>query len=201
MAFLGHSPSGRTGYRTALLSIRRRRFLAVCLCVAFLSCSTIGSKAQEGVSEYEVKAAFLFNFAKFVDWPQEAFADERAPVVICILGQNPFNGSLDRGVSGKTINGRSIVVKNLAQGEDPRSCHVLFVSSSEKKRLAQILVSLAGASVLTIGEADDFLGAGGVIKLVMENNRVRFDVNTAVAGQARLRISSKLLQLARTVIR
>ncbi|MEW6206987.1 MAG: YfiR family protein [Acidobacteriota bacterium] len=174
---------------------------ALCLCVVLISGAMRPAVAQEGAGEYEVKAAFLFNFVKFVDWPEDAFADARSPVVIGIFGQDPFNGALDRAVSGKTVNGRPLIVKRLGQEQDARLCHILFICPCEKKRLPQLLASLTGASVLTISETDDFLPAGGVIKFVIENNRVRFDISAIAAGQARLRISSKLLQLARAVTR
>ncbi len=198
MAFLGHrlpTDNLKTNLRA------RSRFLVVGACVCAMLIAAPRSRAQEGASEYEVKAAFLFNFVKFIEWPDDAFTDSHSPIVIGILGQDPFEGAMDRTISGKSVNSRPLVVKRLSQAHEARSCHIVFVCSSEKKRLAQIFGSLVGANVLTVSETDDFLRAGGAINFVIENHRVRFEVNTIAAHRARLKISSKLLQLARTVVR
>lgn len=158
---------------------------------------TFGSEVQAQTSnEYQVKAAFLYNFAKFVDWPAEAFGGGSGPLVIGVVGDDPFGGVLDQAINGKTINGRSMVVHRLKWGQDLRSCHILFISSSERSRLPQIIQSLRGASVLTVGDMGGFNQQGGIVNFVLEANRVRFEINSRGADQARLRISSKLLALA-----
>ena len=160
--------------------------------------STAHPEAQE-TREYELKAAFLYNFAKFVEWPAGTFSDDGAPIVVAVVGDDPFRASLD-SVSGKSANGRQVVVRRMSVGQDLRSCQVLFVSSSERRRLTEIVASIEGASVLTVGEMDGFASNGGMIRLTMEDNKVRFQINAGAARHARLRISSKLLSLAKDVI-
>ncbi len=163
-----------------------------------------GSVPQAGAqsdppTEYQIKAAFLYNFAKFVEWPADAFPDPHAPIVVGIVGEDPFGSVLDKIVLGKSVNGRELLIKRFKPGPDLRNCHILFISSSEKKHLAPILESLQGSSVLTVGETDRFVQSGGVVNFILEENKVRFEINSDAAGRARLKISSKLLALARIV--
>jgi len=155
--------------------------------------------AAQASGEYSVKAAFLYNFPKFVEWPADA-SGEDSSFLLGVLGDDPFGESLDQIVGGKTVNGRRIVVRRLKWGEDLRQCQMLFISSSEQRRLPQIFARLKGASVLTVGETDQFVNQGGIIRLVIADGKVRFDINAGAAKQARLRLSSKLLSLARAVI-
>ena len=154
---------------------------------------------SEPLTEYQIKAAFLYNLAKFVEWPGDPLSDSQAPIVLGIVGEDPFGKALDAVILGKTVNGRGLVVRRLGRGGDLRTCRILFISSSEKRHLAQILESLKGSSVLTVGEADGFVQSGGVIQLLLEESRVRFEINPDAAARARLKISSKLLALARIV--
>jgi hypothetical protein len=154
-------------------------------------------RAQESQpTEYQIKAAFLFNFAKFVEWPEEAFSEPNTPIVIGVLGKNPFGDDLERTVRGKTINGRSLTIKEFRSPTEARDCHILFISTSEKTRLPEVFESLQGASVLTVGETERFTEAGGMINFVLEGSKIRFQVNDAAAKSAGLKISSKLLSLA-----
>ena len=148
--------------------------------------------------EYRVKAAFLLNFTKFIEWPANSFADTDSPISISILGDDPFGRTLDQIVEGETVNDRRLVVARI-QGEPPKSCQVLFISKSEKD-VAKILTAL-GPGVLTVGEGESFLREGGIIAFVIENRRVRFDINKGTARNAALKISSKLLKVARSVKR
>ncbi|HJQ22981.1 MAG TPA: YfiR family protein [Blastocatellia bacterium] len=167
---------------------------------ALLAALIIGPSAPaQTANEYQVKAAFLFNFVKFIEWPAEAFSDDGAPLVIGVIGQDPFGGHLDQAISGKSVNGRQLLVRRFKWGEDVRACHVLFISASERKHLAQIIASLRGAAVLTVGDMDQFTQQGGGINFVTEASKLRFEINASVAEQARLKISSKLLALARAV--
>ena len=154
---------------------------------------------QDSPSEYQVKAAYLFNFLKFVEWPEEAFPDPLAPIMIGIAGDDPFGSALPQVVVGKTVQGRDLVIRKYRAGEDLRSTHILFISASEKKRVPQIVVSLRGSSVLTVADFNEFLGEGGMIQLYSENNRIRFAIDVDATGRAKLKISSKLLSLARVV--
>jgi hypothetical protein len=181
--------------RPAALWLRPAR-LALLLCAAGFT----GAAAQSpGPTEYQVKAAFLFNFIKFVDWPVAAFSDSHAPFVVGVLGEDPFGSSLNLIVSGQLVRGRRITIRKYHFGDDLRPCHVLFVSASEQPRVAQVLASLQGASVLTVSDMPAFAGAGGVVQLFTQEDRVRFLVNASAAARANLQVSAKLLALAHVI--
>jgi hypothetical protein len=146
-----------------------------------------------------VKAAFLFNFLKFVEWPGDPIANTNGHWVIGIVGDNPFGDDLTQIISGKTVQGHELQVRRFQPGEDLHACHVLFISASEKKRLPSMLAALSGSSVLTVGDMEHFIESGGMIQFVMEEKRVRFAIDVGASSQARLKVSSKLLSLARTV--
>jgi len=147
--------------------------------------------------EYQVKAAFLLNFAKFVEWPPSAFADADSPVAICILGKDPFGRTIDELVQGEAANGRKLMVRRISQLPAPQACQVVFVEGSAKD-VAKTLNGL-GRGVLTVGEGGSFLHDGGIITFVIENRRVRFDINQTAAESAALKLSSKLLSVARSI--
>jgi hypothetical protein len=174
-----------------------RLFFAVCFSV------TLGvpraARAQETPSEYQVKAAYLFNFLKFVEWPSDAFADPLAPFVIGVVGEDPFGNALPQVVLGKTVQGRDLIVHVYRSGEDFRGAHILFISASEKKKLPALLSSLHGSGALTVSDAPGFLNAGGMIQFLNEDGRIRFGIDVEAANRARLKISSKLLSLAKVV--
>lgn len=149
--------------------------------------------------EYQVKAAFLYNFAQFVEWPAAAFADARAPLVIGVLGEDPFGRALDATVQGETVGNRPLVVRRYRDVEEIDTCHILFISGSETPRLERILRELAGRSILTVGDSEDFARHGGMIRLFTERNRIRMRISVSAAEVGRLTISSKLLRLAETV--
>ena len=172
--------------------------LSLCLMLACSVLTHAVPAAEPIVDEYQVKAAFLFNFAKFVEWPTEAFSDPNAPLVITVFGEDPFNGSLE-AVKGKLVNNRKLTIRRVRDIQDIGKSNVLFVSPSAKKDLARILETLQGQSVLTVGEDGVFTQCGGIINFVKEDNRVRFEVNVSAAERAGLKISSRLLALARIV--
>ena len=171
--------------------------LICCLLIFLFFCGPV--LAQESPPEYQVKAAYLYNFLKFVEWPEDAFPDSLAPIVIGISGDDPFGDALPQVIIGKTVQGRDLVIHKYHSGEDMRGAHILFINPLEKKRLPQILSSLRGSGVLTVADTEGFLEAGGMIQFVMENNRVRFAINVDATSRAGLKVSSKLLVLARTV--
>ena len=148
------------------------------------------------VDEYHVKAAFLFNFAKFVEWPPEAFATTDEPIGICVLGQNPFGPVLEETVRGKFIGKRSFEVRQVSNAQQAGSCHIVFVSASEGTRSRALLAELKNKQVLTVIETDGVNSNGGVIGLSLKDGRVRIEIDPAAAEGAKLRISSKLLSLA-----
>lgn len=151
------------------------------------------------VDEYQVKAAFIYNFARFVEWQPEIFRGEKDPIRICVLGHDPFGGSLSSTVEHKAVDGRLFAVGDVATPAEAAGCQVLFVSSSERKRIAAILSAIPTAGVLTIGEVEGFTHEGGIVNFKLENGKVRFEVNVEAAARARLRISSKVLELAELV--
>jgi hypothetical protein len=181
--------------------LKRRSLVAVILAmlVSFQIVTAPNVRSQDALSEYQVKAAYLFNFLKFVEWPEDAFTDSLAPIVIGIVGDDPFGSALPQVVIGKTVQGRDLVIRKYHAGENLRGASILFVSASEKKRLPQILASLHGSSTLTVADMDGFLDEGGMIQFLSENDRVRFSVNVDATSRARLKVSSKLLSLARVV--
>lgn len=148
--------------------------------------------------EYLIKAAFLYKFAKFVDWPAKAFRNDRAPLTICILGKEPFGAALEN-IKDKKVKGRKLVIQRLARLEDLKQCHVLFISESEEKRLPKILRAIKGKAILTVSDMKEFARRGGIIDLVTVKKKIRFEINVDAAHTARLKISSKLLKLAKIV--
>jgi hypothetical protein len=152
--------------------------------------------AQEQHSEYEVKAAFLFNFAKFVEWPADAFATSNSPIVIGILGKNVFGDDLTKTIRDRKVNNRAFQFRILQSATEATNCHILFISASEKDDYPNIVGTLHNASVLTVSEADGFLKAGGMINFLFEDNNIRFQISDVAAKKARLKISSKLLSLS-----
>jgi len=190
------------GYqRTVNLMLRRLTILIVALSVS-LSWAP-GALAQDrdssDSSEYLIKAGFIFNFAKFVDWPPTTFAQPDSPIVIGILGTDPFGAIIDQIVQDKKIGGRGFVVKRLKWGtdlKDLKECKILFVGASERVHIDELVQIVKGLPILTVGETPGFAEHGGVIRLVLEDNRVRFEVNVDAARQAGLTISSRLMTLA-----
>jgi hypothetical protein len=154
------------------------------------------SRAQ-AIDEYQVKAAFLYNFAKFVEWPASSFKNAADPIIICVLG-NPFGDRLENTVYGKEIEGRRLIVRQIFEVSEAAGCHILFVASG-KKRLTDLLGTVKASPILTIGEAGNFAGSGGVIGFILESGKVRLQINTFAAERAHLHVSSKLLGLAEIV--
>ncbi len=175
-----------------------RRVLSVLGVVVLLLSGTQAQSPTAG--EYQLKAAFLFNFAKFVEWPPSSFSDASAPLRICVLGRDPFGEELRNITRDKTVNGHKLEVSQVLDLQVARTCHILFIASSETARLKQILESLRGADALTVGDTRGFVEQGGMINFVLENNRVQFEVNRKAAEQGGLKISSKLLSVAKLVV-
>lgn len=158
------------------------------------------ARAQELTApENNVKAAFLYNFTKLVEWPAGTFARTNSPIVIGVLGRDPFGAALDRIVDGKHISGRPVNIVRFNRRPEPNDCHVLFISDSERTRVGEILAPFGKLPVLTVSDLDDFAKHGGIIGLVKRDERLQFEVNTNVARKAGLVLSSQLLRLARIV--
>jgi len=165
-----------------------RRFGAV---IVLVLASETGQAAP--VPEYQIKAGFLLNFAQFVSWP---FQSSDAPFIIGILGDDPFGSYLDETVRGEKVNNRSITVQRLRRRADPRTCNILFISQSERDRVAQVLSNLKGRPVLTVSDIDGFTDLGGMIELFTEKNNIRMRISLDAVKASNLRVSSKLLRVA-----
>jgi YfiR/HmsC-like len=151
-------------------------------------------------SEYAVKAAFLFHFAQFVEWPAGTFKDANSPLTYCTLGVDPFIGALDDTLRGKTIGERAIHVQQLRSSEPVHDCQVLFMGAVEAKRTSSLLAILKNEAILTVGESQNFAEEGGMIEFLLEGNKIRFAINLRAVNTARLKMSARLLALAKNVI-
>ena len=152
-------------------------------------------------SEYAVKAAYLYNFGRFIEWPTGIMQAQSDSFDICVLGEDPFGATLNAAVANEKVVGKRVVAKQIPQPQDAVNCRVLFISLSEERRLKQILASLGTASVLTVSDLPQFAQRGGMVQFVLEDNKVRFEVNSATAARAGLTLSSELLKLAVNVRR
>lgn len=158
-------------------------------------CGWSVAAAQTVSREYQLKAVFLYNFTQFTQWPANAFSGTNSPVVIGVLGKDPFGNILDETVRGETMHGRPLVVQRYNHAEDIKECHVLFVSASEGN-LAPVFNGMQNRPVLTVGETDNFVLSGGIIRFAIVDNKIRLRINLDAAKRANLTISSKLLRLA-----
>jgi YfiR/HmsC-like len=169
-----------------------------------ISLSIVNSAAliaqTKTANEYRVKAAFLYNFAKFVDWPPSAFTSGKQALTICVYGRDPFGSVLDDALLGKPVGNRRVDIVRTMQFQDLVGCHVVFVGTPEREPTAELAARLKGRAVLLVGESEDFVASGGTIQFTIADNRVRFVVNPDAADRAGLKISSKLLALA-TIVR
>jgi hypothetical protein len=184
-------PAGTTVGSPGFQSRARRLALALLLALP-------AAAAAQTAAEHDVKAAFLYNFAKFVDWPPAAFPDPNN-LTVCVLGEDPIGGSLQT-IAGEQVASRKLKVQHIESLSKAAGCQILFISRSERSRLPQILATVRGSPVLTVGDSQGFLDQGGIINFVLEGSKVRFEINTEPADRVGIRISSKLLQLAKRVV-
>jgi YfiR/HmsC-like len=180
---------------------RGRRFacFASLLLAVYVPLANRAAHADQSPTEFQVKAAYLFNFLKFVEWPDDPTADQHAKWVIGFIGDTPIGDELTRLVEGKNVLGRDLQVKKFQAADNLRACNILFISESEQKRLPAILAELRGSSVLTVADMDNFIGGGGMIQFMVEDARVRVAIDMGATSRAHLKVSSKLLALARVV--
>jgi hypothetical protein len=172
----------------------RARVSVVIACLLVSGIRLFGQVAPTG--EHQVKAVFLFNLAQFVEWPAKAFPEPGAPLIIGVLGEDPFGSYLDETLRGESVRSRPLMLQRYRRVSEIKVCHMLFISRSESDRLDQIFATLRGRNVLTVGDADDFISRGGMIRLVTEKNKIRIRINVGAVRAAGLTISSKLLRLA-----
>lgn len=164
----------------------------------FANGATVIRAEEDSTGEYLVKAAFLYNFAKFVEWPDEAFSSPGDPIVLCILGDDPFDAAIET-ISGKFIRGRKLKIEVISKIDKIEKCHILFICRSEKGRLKRFLDIAKKSGILTVADMKDFAGQGGIINFVKSGNKIKFEINVDAARDAGLKISSKLLKLANIV--
>lgn len=179
------------------------RGLARVICSAFLVgaalLSTSGPAAAQisSTEEYRLKLAFLYNFAKFVDWPADSFPGASDPLNICIIGRDPFDPQLERQVAERSLRGHPFVFRNLRPSDDVGGCHIIFLPASNDRFLPAIVDKLGSSGGITVGESTGFVARGGTVNFVIEGTTLRFEVNLRASQRTRSRISSRLLALAR----
>ena len=176
---------------------RHRLSLATLLAVVLLT----GLMPGQAIEEYQLKAAVIFNLAKFVEWPPNTFGSLSDPIVSCVLGDSPFGRSLDRELNGRVIEGRQFTVRRISEIRQASGCQILIITTSEHKRWRSTLDGYRTKGTLTVGETDGFASDGGVANLKLEAGKVRIEINLEAADQEGLRISSRLLSLAQIVKR
>jgi hypothetical protein len=187
--------------RAAVLGLTRL-LAATALSWLAMACWTAaaGDAQRSAGLDIEVKAAYLFNFGRFVRWPAADLAPG-APFRVCVLGTDPFGAALDRTLVGETIDGHPVTARRVTSTTEAMSCHILFVSAARGEDLRPALRALSGAPILTVSDAPDFLSDGGVVQFVWVNNRVRFEINASAAERARLSLGSELARVAVAVRR
>jgi hypothetical protein len=176
-----------------------RNALALGSLLAFLGGANPGRGAEPAFTEYQVKALFLLNFTRYVEWPAASFAETNTPIVIALYGEDKFGDELKKAVESKLVAGRTIVIRPVENDDEAAKCHLLYLNVSDKKRLGEILAKVKGLPVLTVGQTDQFMEQGGMINFVKKEGRVRLEINLDAARQANLQISSKLLSVADVV--
>lgn len=198
------------------MKIRTYNLIVLALVLFMAAITPKAWAASTTSSEYQIKAAFLYNFIKFVDWPEEKLHDGNEPIIIGIIGKNPFGNAFEP-LKNKSAKGEIVIIKHFKgleelekSKEKPeqheqldaiRESHLLFICRSEKKKFTEIINMVEGYSVLTIADDEGFLESGGIINFVMEENKVRFEISAAAAKRAKLKIRSQLLRLAKRIVK
>lgn len=192
---------------TSSWAVARRRVLAGAMAVATMMSVPAAAQSQNQTAnadpavsfEYRLKAAFLYNFAKFAEWPAQSFAAAAAPLQLCVAGDNPFGGALVTTTAGKHVNSRPLEISFVAGVKNLGGCHVLFVGKMTKRQMARLILAARKRPILTVSESAEFARAGGIIHLKTVDDRVRFVINLDAAKRAGIKFSSKLLRLAEIV--
>ncbi len=154
---------------------------------------------RQDVTEHDLKAAFVYNFLIFAEWPEGRFADKDSPMIVGIVGKDPFNGALEKAFNGRTAHGRNVEIRRFESVKDLKDCHLLFVPDSERKNLADVLADLKAKATLVVTESPGLAARGAALNLVVEEKKVKIEANPDAAGRASVKLSAKLLKLARIV--
>jgi len=179
--------------------ILRASFFAIVAGVLYLSASPKALSQNEEGAEYSVKLGFLFNFTKFVEWPPDSFRNPGTPLVICIVGHDPFRQDLEAELQTRKVGDHPVEVRTQTPNDKLSVCHVVFIPVTEKNQSDRILRGLQGSRTLTVGETEGFAVLGGIINLTVEDNKVHFEINRLAADRAGLKIGSRLLSIAKIV--
>jgi len=185
--------AGRTGFGTRFCAVLLASIIGFTLALSGAAIAASSGKA------HRVKAAFVLNFAALTEWPSESFADSKDPIVICHVGGSQTNALLDSAYSGRMVERRSVDFRHLTSTERVSGCHIVFITAEQGEQAREFITAVAGRSILTIGETEGFARSGGVIGFYKEGSKIRFEINLSASERARLRISSRLLRLARPV--
>jgi hypothetical protein len=178
---------------------RRVLIFFMIACSLFSNTYSIALAQSEENAEYPIKLAFLYNFTKFVEWPLGSYREVSAPLAICIVGHDPFSPDLEAELRTRKVGAHPVDIRPLRAADSVNACHVVFFPVTEKDHADKIMKSLQGSNTLTVGESEGFAAIGGIINLVVEGNKLRFEVNPDAAQRAGLKISSKLLMMAKIV--
>jgi hypothetical protein len=173
------------------------------LCTSMLLVSLLpdAQSSAQVATEYQVKAAYVYNFTKFIEWPRDDAAQGNSPLRLCVLDDKQFELTLRDVVNGKSVGPHPVTVMQVHAAGQARNCSILFISSSHSKEAARVVEELKDTSVVTVGEMEGFMEAGGMINFVLDNDRVHFQVNERAAEHAGLHVSSRLLNVAKQVVR
>lgn len=180
----------------------RTRFLHIVFFLKLLALSLVflhlspGAEAQQQANAAQIKATFLYHFSSFVEWPPGSFAEPESPLIIGILGADPFGNFLDELVEGEKAGGHPIIVQRFSEIKEVKKCHILFINSAQP---AEALKALVHRSILSVGDSEQFIRSGGIIRFFLDNGKIRLEISKSAARQAKLNISSKLLRVAKTV--
>jgi hypothetical protein len=176
------------------------RCLPIFACIIWFVGTALHLDSQTGKpAEYQVKAVYMVNFIKFIEWPAGTLGNTNEPFPVCVLGQDPFGPALDQSLAGERIDQHPLAAHRIQSARDAAGCRVVFISASSDSQIEDTLVSLEGESILTVSDTPRFVRRGGMIEFVREGNRVRFELNLAAAKMARLTVSSELLRVAAAV--
>jgi hypothetical protein len=190
------------GCRYSVWGLRARRESslsrrAIALALVIVLCAIFRDAHAQVLNEYEAKAGYLFNFVKFIEWPSHSFPDGASPLIIGVVGDDKFSETIEKAINGKIANGRRLLVKRFANFKALTTCHIVFVRASEKERIQQTLA--AAGTALTVGESEGFAHRGGVINFTFSSSKLQIEINQTSADRAGLKISAKLLSLARVI--
>jgi hypothetical protein len=176
-----------------------RRLSAVSITWILFIAALPGLSQSVDNAEYPLKLALLYKFAQFVEWPPDAFPNARSPLVVCVVGEDPFQADLKEELRTRSVGSHRVEVAMVKRASDLRACHVVFITAAEKKYARAIVASARAADALTVGETKGFAQDGGIIRFTIDANKLSFEINLDAARQSRLKISSKLLALAKIV--